>query len=481
MNPRGRGRNPNSVSRDTISRRTLLAVSGILAAGGLSGCLNRVASAVTNTGASPAAVFAGEGGNRSLSEPRVTRLTPTLSAEARGVSGEVDLEGWVTSSSVVAANYNNTRSNRSTIASPDSAVTDDELVRILAYLEDDAIVAERFTVCLPDAEVPGGNGSIADAVTPKRLIDYITGRTDTSDKLYSWGDIDSDGDGLGDCDDREESGSPENVCGETEHFAAAVSGPMTTGGSLQLLRGSEGEVLIVNSPLDAEGASMAWLSTEGGSDGPESSTEAVYQRRLADVAWRRLSDGGGKASPYIFDSLISQVMVKPPRCPHPFPALLYVGRAGSDDQLVYSGGWVIDDSALYEDSVTMLTMVSAAPVVGINLDDFDADSDGDSLGDAVEQAASIGGHRLIRRRRRRGARLDTGTTDSLTDGGVVSEGGKESYDNYVRKKPGRTADGGDFVVTHLALDAPILHLVNAGSASNDVKFKAGAELSKSVN
>lgn len=32
-----------------------------------------------------------------------------------------------------------------------------------------------------------------------------------------------------------------------------------------------------------------------------------------------------------------------------------------------------------------------------------------------------------------------------------------------------------------ALDAPVLHLVEAADASNDVKFKAGAELSKAVN
>jgi hypothetical protein len=31
------------------------------------------------------------------------------------------------------------------------------------------------------------------------------------------------------------------------------------------------------------------------------------------------------------------------------------------------------------------------------------------------------------------------------------------------------------------MDAPVLHLVNASSASDAVKFKAGAELSKSVN
>jgi len=126
-----------------------------------------VASALTNTGSSPAAAFAGERSEQlSTGEPTVRRLTPTVSGGARGVSGEVELEGWVTSPAVMAANYNNTRSNRSTIASPNSAVTDEELERILAYLDGEAIVAERFTVCLPDAEVPGGNGSIDAAVTP---------------------------------------------------------------------------------------------------------------------------------------------------------------------------------------------------------------------------------------------------------------------------------------------------------------------------
>jgi hypothetical protein len=36
-------------------------------------------------------------------------------------------------------------------------------------------------------------------------------------------------------------------------------------------------------------------------------------------------------------------------------------------------------------------------------------------------------------------------------------------------------------MSHLVVDVPTLHLVNAGRASADVKFKTGAELSKSVN
>ena len=465
-----------NVPHGTTSRRQFLVAGGVIALGGLAGCLNRVASTVTNTGASPAAAFAGEHSEQlSTSEPTVRRLTPTVSGGARGVSGEVELEGWVTSSAVVAANYNNTRSNRSGIASPDSAVTDEELERILAYLDGEAIVAERFTVCLPDAEVPGGNGSIDAAVTPQRLVNYITGRGDGDGRVYSWGN-EVVSDGSGDCDDSGGTGGPGATCGATEHLAAAVSGPTSTGGSLEVIRADDGTVVVINSPPEADGAPAAVrVDADGGSDGPESSTEAIYQ------AWSSgASSGGGNATPEIFETLVTQLLVQPPDCPHPFPALLYVGRAEHDGQLIYAGGWVIDDAALYEDSVKMLTMVDAAPVVGIDLGDLDADGDG--IGDAIERADSERGRRVIAGRSRRGARLDAGAVGELVETGALTEGAKEGNDSFRRKKPGRKLDTDEEPhVTHLALDAPVFHLVNAGDASNEMKFKAGAELSKSVN
>jgi hypothetical protein len=85
----------------------------VLAVGSLAGCLNRVASSVTNTGSSPAAVFAGAGWNDADTDaefrmapgsPHVARLTPTLAER-------VELEGWVTSSAVMAQNHNSSRSN----------------------------------------------------------------------------------------------------------------------------------------------------------------------------------------------------------------------------------------------------------------------------------------------------------------------------------------------------------------------------------
>jgi hypothetical protein len=45
-----------------------------------------------------------------------------------------------------------------------------------------------------------------------------------------------------------------------------------------------------------------------------------------------------------------------------------------------------------------------------------------------------------------------------------------------------TVDGDEYgFVTNIDMSAPVLHLTNAESASNEAKFKAGAELSGQVN
>ena len=485
MFPRGRDGHSHSVSHATFSRRKLLAVSGAVAAAGLSGCLSQVASSVTNTESSPAAVFAGTDWNdhdtevtftfedELLGKPHVARLTPTLAER-------VELEGWVTSSAVMAQNHNSSRSNRHSLrggdgdSDADGVGDGDEDDELVAYLGGKPVVGERFTVSLPDAEVPGGDGSIREAVTPERLIAYLTGG-DGGGILSKASSKSRDVGGGGDCDDDDPRVFPGAVCGTTPHFIAEVTGPVATGGSVEAVRADDGTVVVINSPPEADGGlAAARVSAEGGSDGPESSTEAIYQ------AWTGSSNSSGGASPEIVETLVAQVLVQPPKCPVPFPALFYVGRAESDGQFLYSGGWVIDDAALYENSATVLTLAGSARVVGIECC-FDYDSDGDGFGDVVARAG-------LSERERQGARPAAGPVEELVKSGVLSESVGE--DILVRKRPGREQNGesrGDVTgdeygfVTNVPVDAPVLHLVNAASASNEVKFKAGAELSKSVN
>ena len=633
MSPQRQVNRTNGAGSTAISRRNMLAAGGIAVFGGLSGCLSRVASATTNTGASPAAVFAGkssDGDVTTLGEPRVSRLAPTIAAGSGSLSGEIELEGWVTSSAVEAqdynssrsnkrktqasdadsdgdgvddgdadsdgdgvgdgtegarANYNNTRSNRSVIARPsdildDELDEDDETFRVVSRLDaelleatetawrsiskrsartgrnpeldrevsaalesmaatlsmmreelvkcpdgvckvalenvedreedverafrnvetgeweafgnpdgDEALFAgdyllpapafdpsgrfspaeragmyryfdgkvmagERFTVCLPDAELPGGNGSIREAVTPQRFIDYITGGEDGGE----YGDILIDGVPLvfdfGAAPDAD-GGSPCAVTDDGQvvcwspHLSAAISESTSTGGSLEVLRGDEMTVLVSDrtAPSDSEQVctSVQWPFT---------------LERCDSGAWTRPSPPSSGSGVSVF-----QVLVQPPECPHPFPALLYVQQCRNDDQLIYTGGWIIDDAALYERATTVLTMTGPTEVVGIDPDNLDSDSDGDGILDTLERAARRTRGRV--RYNARGARIDSGSVESLIEAGVLSRG---------------TVDGDEYgFVTNIDVTTPILHLTNAESASNEVKFKAGAELSGQVN
>jgi hypothetical protein len=471
--------------RATTSRRALLTASGAVAIGALSGCLSQVASSVTNTGSSPAAVFAGADWNDDETdisvtledelrgEPHVARLTPTL-------AGRVELEGWVTSTALTAANYNNSRSSKSKIRAPDedsdadgvdddvrgedyntprsnrsiagpSDIIDDDIdeddetfrrvsrldaqleeattaaataiskrsartgrnpetekeiteelsgmeavlaemravlercsdescvaalanvaereadvvraqeyaqdgeweafgldgggdgndilvgdyllppvefdssglfspgeqAELFRYLEQTPVVAERFSVCLPDAEVPGGNGSIEEAVTPERLIGYLTGRSDGEGKVYSWGKSEhaAGPDESGDCDDDDSTVSPGAVCGETPHFVAEMTGPVATGGGLVAERTADGHVVVRNSPPSAEaGASVVVCPVGGEPFEPEGLDR--WAKNTDDVPVEITQQGR------LLNLTVAQVMVRPPGCPKSVPALM---------------------------------------------------------------------------------------------------------------------------------------------------------------
>lgn len=624
MNSQGRDSHADSVSRAVISRRKLLAASGIVAVGGLSGCLSRVASSVTNTGASPAAPFAGIGaytGPSPTNRATVYKLTPTVTAESGPLSGEVELEAWVTSQSIAAtccfdynestvhldrANYNNSRSNRSTIRGPgdadsdgdgltdgvetrsevlelenqllsqakaaadsiskrsarkgregivdmsdtlrdiqaalercsddvcvtvrehadgrakltqqaaahvengewdgaaetlqeiqgiveediellesslkntdgeiilgedrDMVMPDDKGVDIDAlyeYLAGAPVINEQFTITVPDASLPGSDATLKDELTPRRIIEYVTGRADDNGRLYAWGENDYETGNGG------EKASPHifnplapSVVGlmsddtslyNSDTFLSAVSGPVDTGIHLEL-HVVDGRVTVnpVNDPPTAtdKKTSLA-VSADGSSSAPTDFDD-----------WGSEFGEGSTTS-----TLVCPIMVAPPECPLPFPALLYVSRCKNADQYIYTGGWVIDDGSLYEDSLTLVAVREPTAVIGVGADDLDGDGYGDLMA-----------RRLSDDRERRGARLFDGTVSDAVAEGVLSEA--EGEDIILRKKPGRKTQqeegtAADVPVT-MSAQGRLLHFRDV-NASDDVKFKAGAELSKSVN
>jgi hypothetical protein len=357
---------------------------------------------------------------------------------------------------------------------PSGLFSPTEQAALFRYLEEKPVIAERFSVCLPDAEVPGGNGSIREAVTPERLFAYLAGQAGDG-KVYAWGDSKVAADSSGDCDDTDADRLPGVVCGSSPHFVADVSEPVATGGGLVAEQGSDGRITVLNTPPSTErGAPVVVCPAEGEPFAPAGLD--AWGKKTRDVPATMEAQGR------LLDLTVAQVQVQPPGCPQPVPALMYVGRGLSNGQLVYSGGWLIDDAALYTGSATALTMERSAQVVGIECCfDYSADADGDGLGDVVARAG-------LSEREQRGARIDSGTVSALVASGTLSEdGGGKVYcwgsSDYSKANSGSCGGGasGELLVTHCPLDAPVLHLVNAGSASNEVKFKAGAELSKSVN
>jgi hypothetical protein len=163
-------------------------------------------------------------------------------------------------------------------------------------------------------------------------------------------------------------------------------------------------------------------------------------------------------------------LVAPPDCPSPFPALLYVRRCAHDDQYIYTGGWVIDDGSLYEDSRTLLAAGGPPTMWGISEDDLDV------YGDLMAS-------RLSGARERRGARLFDGTLSDATEQGVLPDCDDDDCwvkPGQVDDAPAQTGGDGEIVCRSNHLSAPIVQFTGL-NASNTVKFKAGAELSKSVN
>jgi hypothetical protein len=482
---------PASQQSVSVTRRRLLAAGGLTAAVGLGGCLGRVATAATNTGAAPAAHYSGDVADASAGEMAVraygagatdVRYVPATIRGGSGLlSGEVTIEGWVTTDATKAQDYNSSRSNRprtewwDDVGDADSDADGiDDADELAGYLDGDPTIGERFTVCLPDARLPGVGVALGDELTPRRLVEHVTGRSGGSGGGGDvvWSVKSADESGVGDCDDSDpvtkpgaptsDRPSPGVVC-PTNLLGASLSRPSTTGSGL-VARSAARSVVVTNLPTSAEreGAPLLAIPASGESYEPDT---------LDDWGPEQESDGVATTATFV-----CPMYAKPEGCPAPIPALFHVRRCRHDGQYLYTGGWIIDDGILYEDSRTLLVADGPPEVVAVTADEVTDDR----YGDAVSR-------RLSRRRSRHGSTIFRGLLDSgadyLPDALRTERGESWTNDLTVGGSEGPAGDGSDDAgatqTTVAALDAPLVHLDGAG-LSTDVKFKAGAELSKAV-
>ncbi len=489
MSPRRTdGGDPNMLY-GTISRRRVLAASGLLALGSLSGCLDRVASVATNTGASPAAMFGGVRDNRLIpvTPGDTLRFSPHLRVEE--LAGEITLEAWMTNTTAKAQDYNSVRSNKrrsSFREGPDddsddesqthlrraierlqslTGVNDDEIRSMYEYLEAEPVASGQLVITLPDAQVPRGGPTVAELVTPDQLVQFVTGRLDEDGKIYSWGRspvsmvaVDDDEDDARSCEQNASGGSTTTT--ETvlycwgSNASISISGPLHTYGSLEVIH-SEAGIGIINSPPVATDERSTIGVT---SDGRETTVDSLDE-------WGQ-EDGSASST----STIVCQVLVQPEGCPCPFPALLHLQRHKNNDQYIYSCGWVIDDSCLYENATTVLTATrgrgggSGKPSVL----DFELSAGGEVTEDMIKRLLPDDMSPI-------GSQLFEGTLRDAEQGGILS-------DSDLAETVAQTVSARDEVYCVCKpFDGSCLHLVDDGTVSDAIKFKAGAELSKSVN
>ena len=469
----------------TITRRHVLTIAAVSAVGGLTGCLNRVAGRTTNTNASPAAMFGGVRDDQLLPiEPSDTiRFSPSLRVEEQFLSGNIELEAWMTNAKVAPANdYNSVRSNkrRSAVGPvPDdgtdeddrpsdsirrlqqlTGASDDDVRGMYEYLEGEPVLSERCVITLPDARVPQGGPSIESLITPDSLIQFLTGRAvDEDGEVYAWGSTEyGTGNENESCEQHASGGvlsTEESVYCWGNSSTTAISEPTHTYGTLDVLT-SDSVVVVINTPPTAtDEKSMIGVTADG---------------QPTDVG--DLDDWGRESGPASSTStIVCQILVQPAGCPCPFPALLHVQRNKNNDQYVYSCGWVIDESCLYEDSTTALTMHRGRGGGSgkVNVQDIVlTKSSGEISGGEIRRVLPDDVSPV-------GSQMFSGHLNGAIRSGVLPD------DEIAEKIAQTVSSDGDVYCSCYPFDGHCLHLVDDENTSNTVKFKAGAELSKSVN
>lgn len=448
--------NKGSPSRAT--RRQLLAAGGSLAAISLSGCLGRVASATTDTGATPAAFFGGSRAAADRYRPdlpgggggRVHFAVPSdvyyVPASIRGGSGllsaDVDIEGWGMTTTTKAQGYNSSRSNKprsiwwdGTDEDSDDDGIADAVEPLYEYLGDEPTVGERFVVSLPDARLPGGGAGVADELTPGRLLEYVLGEPDADGCAAAARDANL-------------VVHRDLACRALLSARLDEQNKKTRRISAYSAGGGGGAVAVTAVAAGVEEAApMVFVAPDGRISTPD-----------------RLDDWGPEQSvgdARVTGTLVCPVLATPPDSPGPIPGLLYVRRCRHDGQ------------CLYENALTLLVGEGPTEVVGVT----GGDLDGDGYGDVVTS-------RLSRDRSLYGSVLFTGEYDPdgpFLPASLQAAGGKKGYDAWIKRSLSAEGDNAPPTSSVAALDAPVSHLVEAADSSNDVKFKAGAELSKAVN
>lgn len=333
----------------------------------------------------------------------------------------------------------------------------DATEELYGYLDGDATIGEDFVVSVPDSAVRDGGPSVDAELTPQRVMEYFLGEKDADGCSTS---------------DRAVEIHRDLACRNVLSARLEERRKKTRG--VAGFVNEDGSVVVTGGAVGAGAEQM--LKLDDTEDGVRLTNDPPMDR------WgQEIRIGAAGVSP----TLVCPVAATPDGCPCPMPGLFYVCRVRHEDQLLFVGGWRLDEGGLYRDAATLLVYEGVREVGLVSPEAARSDfQDGDDL--------------VLRKRPGRtkygNITLSVGDydadndTDSIPEGMRASCGAGEPYCWDVQSHAARARkavgapcpeNGNRCLIS--ALDSPVLHLGGATELSNDVKFKAGAELSKAVN
>ncbi len=323
-------------------------------------------------------------------------------------------------------------------------------IDIIRYMRDEPTIGERFTLCLPDAKLPGDLGGLTEQLTPGRLLaNGLIDEVREDDKVeYRLGS----GNGDDSCVAPDPSESivlhQDISCGT---ILSAELDMKATENRAMVGYSTEGGAVVSGAPASADtDGKCVFVAADGTLREPESLDSWGPERTTGDVS--------------VSGTLVCPVTVTPEDCPCPLPGLFFVRRLIHDDQVIFAGGWTLDEGALYEGSATLLFEEGPTEVASLTAEDVDSGNIDDRI---VEQ--------FSRARSEHGSGITFVDSDDDNDGipsALQSGAGRDGLDAVNTKATG--GPRGEISVvkqkrTMAGLDAPIIHLAGARELSSERK------------
>ena len=367
------------------------------------------------------------------------------------------------------------------------------VIDMVRYLRAEPTIGERFTVCLPDAKLPGDLGSLAEELTPGRVLSYFAASDDPDGVRTPFGDrygsqglaYDEEGciqlDGAvalhrdiscgtiltADLDTYRTANR--GIVGYSTDGGAVASGAVRRSARTGRNPQTGKEIQRSEDDVDTDGTCV-FVAADGTLYEPESLNSWGTERTASGVS--------------VSQTLVCPVNVTPADCPCPLPGLFYVRRCLHDEQVIFAGGWVLDEGALYEDSVTLLFDEGPTEIASVSPEDIESDAYDDRIVDQFSRERSQHGSAIVSAQVQGTDMNNAELIEEMASQAFQTEQGRNGLNAVNVKVVGQQGDndsGNPLYTSVTALDAPLVHLADASGTGNDVKFKAGAELSKSVN